>query len=76
MKVTPFLTKVLSDSLMKAKASKHEFFTPEHILYQTLQDKKICEILKDTDYRLIYQEQFMEIITKVCGVSKEMFELI
>lgn len=48
MKVTPFLTKVLSDSLMKAKAAKHEFFTPEHILYQTLQDKKICEILKDT----------------------------
>lgn len=61
------------------KYSEEEIFEKQRQLfsYRKIEIPKftlvedISEILKDTDYRLIYQEQFMDIIEKVCGVSKE-----
>lgn len=48
MKITPLLTKILSESLIKAKQYHHEFFTPEHILSVALEDDKICRLLNDS----------------------------
>lgn len=36
MKISPLFGKVLSDGLVLAKRCRHEFFTPEHILYAAL----------------------------------------
>ena len=44
MKVSPVLTKVLSDSMMMAKKSNHEFFTPEHILFHALKEDEVCKL--------------------------------
>ena len=52
MKVSPVLTKVLSDSMFMAKKSKHEFFTPEHILLQALQEDAICKLLTDSGCKI------------------------
>ena len=48
MKVSPVLTKVLSDSMMMAKKSNHEFFTPEHILFHALKEDEVCKLLSDS----------------------------
>lgn len=48
MKVSPVLTKVLSDSMMMAKKSNHEFFTPEHILFHALKEEEVCKLLSDS----------------------------
>ncbi len=48
MKVSPMLTKILSESLAKAKASHHEFFTPEHVLSVALQDDFVYHILSES----------------------------
>lgn len=37
MKVSPMLSKILSESLVQAKINRHEFFTPEHVLAVALQ---------------------------------------
>ena len=37
---------------------------------QFLEMQEVKEILAETDYRLIFQEQLMEILHKVCGMSK------
>ena len=53
MKMTPVLAKILSESLLTAKKSKHQFFTPEHVLAVALQYDIVCDILRscgaDTD---------------------------
>lgn len=48
MKVSPILTKILSESLIKAKQSHHEFFTPEHVLYVALQEESVCNMLYES----------------------------
>ena len=48
MKVSPMLTKILSDSLEEAKKAHHQFFTPEHILSVALRDDFICQILHNS----------------------------
>lgn len=48
MKVSPMLTKILSDSLDNAKKFRHEFFTPEHVLYGALNDDFVCQILQQS----------------------------
>ena len=45
MKVSPMLTKILSESLAQAKSSHHEFFTPEHVLSVALENEFVCHIL-------------------------------
>ena len=48
MKVSPMLTKILSESLAQAKSSHHEFFTPEHVLSVALQNDFVCHILAES----------------------------
>ena len=42
------LTKILSESLAQAKTSRHEFFTPEHVLAVALQNDFVCHILAES----------------------------
>lgn len=48
MKLTPVLTRILSDSLVTAKQSRHEFLTPEHILAAALRNDYVCHILYES----------------------------
>ena len=48
MKVSPMLSKILSDSLVQAKLNHHEFFTPEHVLAVALQNDFVCHILAES----------------------------
>ncbi len=48
MKVSPMLTKILSESLAQAKTSHHEFLTPEHILSVALENDFVCHILQES----------------------------
>ena len=48
MKVSPMLTKILSESLAQAKSSHHEFFTPEHVLSVALENEFVCHILVES----------------------------
>ena len=48
MKVSPMLTKILSQSLAQAKEAHHEFFTPEHVLATALQNDFVCHILAES----------------------------
>ena len=48
MKVSPMLTKILSDSLDEAKKAHHQFFTPEHVLAVALRDDFVCQILQNS----------------------------
>lgn len=42
------LTKILAESLTQAKTSRHEFFTPEHVLAIALQNEFVCQIVKES----------------------------
>ena len=48
MKVSPMLTKILSESLAQAKSSHHEFFTPEHVLSVALENEFVCHLLTES----------------------------
>ena len=48
MKVSPMLSKILSESLVQAKINRHEFFTPEHVLAVALQNDFVCHILTES----------------------------
>ena len=45
MKVTPLLTKILSDALREAKDFHHEFFTPEHVLLSAIRNEAVANIV-------------------------------
>lgn len=47
MKITPLLSEILSESLLSARQSNHEFFTPEHILVIALKNDLVSHILLD-----------------------------
>ncbi|MCQ2592332.1 MAG: AAA family ATPase [Treponema sp.] len=55
MKVSPMLTKILSESMAEAKKSNHEFFTPEHVLAIALHDDFVCHLLHESgcDYNAL-----------------------
>ena len=48
MKVSPMLSKILSESLVQAKINRHEFFMPEHVLAVALQNDFVCHILTES----------------------------
>ena len=48
MKVSPMLTKILSESLLNAKQSHHQFFTPEHVLAAALRNEFVINLLSDS----------------------------
>lgn len=45
MKISTLLNKILSEGLMNAKKSHHEFYTPEHLLFAAMESDQVCEIL-------------------------------
>lgn len=48
MKVSPMLTKIMSESLLIAKQSKHQFFTPEHLLASAVKEEFVEHLLVDS----------------------------
>lgn len=46
MKVSPELTRILSESLLTAKQSHHQFFTPEHVLASAMKEESISSLLE------------------------------
>lgn len=52
MKITSLLGKLLSEGLIVAKKSNHEFFTPEHLLLAALNSNQVCEILESSGCRI------------------------
>lgn len=73
MKVSPLLTKILSDSLNNAKNSHHEFFTPEHVLEQALQNEFVCQLLSESgsDFNSLKTNISEYIQTKIPCISDE-----
>ena len=47
MKISSILAKVLTEALLRAKRSNHEFLTPEHILASGLHTDQVQEILSN-----------------------------
>lgn len=45
MKVSPMLSRILSESLLVAKDYNHQFFTPEHVLATAINDQFVENIL-------------------------------
>ncbi|MCR4580317.1 MAG: AAA family ATPase [Treponema sp.] len=45
MKVTPALSRILSESLLAAKDLRHQFFTPEHVLASAIHDQEVENLL-------------------------------
>ena len=45
MKVTPSLSRILSESLLAAKDLHHQFFTPEHVLASAIHDEEVEALL-------------------------------
>lgn len=48
MKVSPMLTKILSEALLEAKNAHHEFLTPEHILACALRNDFVIQLLNES----------------------------
>ncbi len=48
MKVSPALSKILSESLLVAKQNNHQFYTPEHILATAIKDESVESLLKNS----------------------------
>ena len=44
MKVSPELSRMLSESLLSAKQSRHQFFTPEHVLAAAVKEESVMEL--------------------------------
>lgn len=72
MKVSPMLTKILSESLLKAKASNHQFFTPEHILSVAIQDDFVAHLLYESgsDNEALKTNLYEYLTTKMPVVSE------
>ena len=48
MKVSPMLSKILSESLLVAKDFHHEFFTPEHVLATAMKNTFVEQLLSNS----------------------------
>ena len=48
MRVTPMLSKILSESLLVAKDFHHQFFTPEHILATAIKNNFVEQLLTNS----------------------------
>ena len=48
MKVSPMLSKILSESLLVAKDFHHEFFTPEHVLATAIKNEFVEQLLSSS----------------------------
>ena len=73
MKVSPMLTKILSDSLAEAKQAHHQFFTPEHVLDVALRDDFVCHILYESggNFNLLREKLAEHIATNIPVISAD-----
>ena len=73
MKVSPMLTKILSESLIKAKVSNHQFFTPEHVLSVALQNEFVAHILYESgsNNEALKTNLYEFLMTKVPVISEK-----
>lgn len=73
MKVSPMLTKILSEAMNEAKNSHHEFFTPEHILATALHNDFVCHLLQESgsDYQSLRKNISDFIADKIPVISPD-----
>ena len=73
MKVSPMLTKILSESMDEARKAHHQFFTPEHILAVALKDDFVCHILYESggNFNLLRSKISEHLATKVPVISAD-----
>lgn len=45
MKISTLMGKILSEGLLTARKNRHEFFTPEHLLFAAMEVDSVCEII-------------------------------
>lgn len=71
MKVSPMLTKILSEALLEAKKSHHEFLTPEHVLISALHNDFVIQLLNESgcDTASLISKTSDYIATKVPVIS-------
>ena len=60
MKISSLLGKILSEALLLAKKSNHEFFTPEHLLFAALESDQVCELLDSAGCKIELLKQDLE----------------
>ena len=72
MKVSPVLTKILSEALIEAKNSNHEFLTPEHVLLSALKNDFVIMLLHESgcDTNSLSSKIIEYLTTKVPVISK------
>ena len=72
MKVSPMLTKILSEALLEAKKSHHEFLTPEHVLISALHNDFVIQLLNESgcDTASLISKTSDYIATKVPVISE------
>ncbi len=73
MKVSPMLTKILSDAMNDAKNSHHEFFTPEHVLSAALKNDFVCHLVLESggDFESLKKNLSSYISDKIPVISEE-----
>ena len=72
MKVSPMLTKILSESLLNAKQSHHQFFTPEHVLAAAIRNEFVENLLSASgaDFEYLKTHLISYLNTKMPLVSE------
>lgn len=78
MKVSPELTKILSDSLLAAKQSHHQFFTPEHVLASAIKEDAVMNLLTQSgvDSKGLKDDLYNYLTSKMPVVSDDANEEI
>ncbi len=84
MKISSLLAKVLTESLIRAKRSNHEFLTPEHILVSAIKADQVREILSNCNGDVgalecdleVYLENQVPVMDQSSDMSKNPAETI
>lgn len=73
MKVSPELTKILSESLLSAKQSHHQFFTPEHVLASALKEDFVLNLLvkSGADQKALKDALYNYLTSKMPVISEQ-----
>lgn len=73
MKVSPELTKILSESLLSAKQSHHQFFTPEHVLACALKEDFVSNLLvkSGADQKALRDALYNHLTSKIPVISEQ-----
>lgn len=73
MRVTPALSRILSESLLAAKDLRHQFFTPEHVLASAIHDADVENLLVNSgaNTRELQNDLINFLNTKLPVISKD-----